>query len=201
MKKILTVSMTGLIASASIIGHAHAGSERPTFGRIRSDMPHAAVHVADPSLGQSREKGGVEYEGRKVVVTDAATAADPVVIDYQQPATVMFSPPWESGVYTSVRIASKRRFATLHVKAEWKTPSASDIDLFLFDACCTEDWIASSEGWNIDVVDEFEGNRAGAGYEYLPDVDMRPRARYSVATAAWHSAGERVTLKVWLSRH
>lgn len=160
------------------------------------------------AAGCAAGKGGrAASDAGMLVVSDEHTKKAPLEIHYDQPAGGVWmgeaGPLGPGGVRTPFRIASAARFADLHVRVEWPTPSVTDLDLYLFDQWGQRR--AYSESWNVDVLDEVNplnlGNSSGGeGFEYIDGVTIPSCRRYEVATSNWHSAGEKVTLKLWLAR-
>lgn len=136
------------------------------------------------------------------VVSDKHTERRPLEITYDQGAGVTFleapSPAGSAEVFTPVLVRSATLYPELYVRVEWPTPSVTDLDLFVYDRW--DGLMASSEGWNVDALDQAEGDNSGQGYEYIDGVPARSCGRYTIRTGSWHSPGERVTLKMWLAR-
>lgn len=139
---------------------------------------------------------------KAIVVSDKHTEQRPLGITYDQPAGVTFleapSPAGSAEVSTPVNVRSDTPYPELHVRVEWPTPSVTDLDLFIYDRW--DGLMASSEGWNVDALDQAAGDNSGQGYEYIDGVPARACGRYTIRTGSWHTPGERVTLKMWLAR-
>lgn len=146
---------------------------------------------------------GGSSQPKVLTVTDKHTEEQPLEIRYDQPAAALFleapAPLGDGWVQTPIKIASATRYPDLHVRAEWPTPSVTDLDLFLLDRWGGQ--IASSESWNLQPLDDLYGtdpNTGGPGYEYLKAIPAEGCGRYTVGTGAWHTPGEKVTLRLWL---
>lgn len=144
---------------------------------------------------------GASSRSTALTVTDKHTEGRPLEVTFDQPAAVLFvegpSPIGDARIETPIRIASATRYPDLHVRAEWPTPSVTDLDLFLWNR-----WgepIRSSESWNIQPLDDLDStNTGGPGYEYIKGAPVEGCGRYTVMTGAWHTPGEKVTLRLWL---
>lgn len=167
---------------------------------VQSGRNASAAGCAAGKSGRAASDAGM------LVVSDEHTKKAPLEIRYDQPAGGIWmgeaGPLGPGGVRTPFRIASAARFADLHVRVEWPTPSVTDLDLYLFDQWGQRR--AYSESWNVDLLDRTvpfsDASYGGEGFEYIEGVTIPSCRPYELATSSWHSAGEKVTVKLWLAR-
>lgn len=133
-----------------------------------------------------------------IQITNRATKTDPIVVRYDQPQNAVFMGPGETAgeVKFALQMSSGHRVPRLHVSLEWPTPSVSDIDAYLYDSAGEE--VARAEHWNVSPVEEMLGANGGSGYEYFA-THVGRCSTYQLMTDTWHSPGEKVTMKIWLT--
>ncbi len=135
-------------------------------------------------------------------LTSKYTEEKPLVIEYHHGAalweTVTQTPIQEDTQFFNFQIYSGTPETGLHIKMEWANPSPSDIDMYLYDA--TGARYSSSGAFNPAAVPGVfdAGGNGGNGYESIPGALVTQCAGYTVESRAFMTAGEDVTLTVWL---
>lgn len=134
-------------------------------------------------------------------VTDKATEQNPLVIEYEHGASMVF--PLHQGdqllgeaSYFSFQVDTRSRRRTVNVRAEWPTPSASDIDIYAIDRYGEQ--MGASESANTHVEEAIDGS-GGPGFESILGLPMKDCAGFTLESQGSATLGEQMTLKVWLS--
>jgi hypothetical protein len=146
---------------------------------------------------------GPEFEKAPVLrITDAATEKRPVSVEFSHGPGVVVSDAasQNSRFFKLAVVASGSATRYLNVRSEWPTPSPSNLDLYLYRG----DYVAGSGAFNNPVLDaahnQIDPQEGGMGYEWIRDYPVFSCQGYALESFANWTAGETVTLKVWLSR-
>lgn len=208
IRALSVVASVALIVGAFVAGPAEAKKKKkkppvpvgcPTFAPIEPNSPS----------GQTAEV----LEQPVVTVTDAHTADAPLVVEYEHgPAmwTVIGAPPdfsqipvQEDTVFFNIQIDSANPEANLYVFQEWAKQPGSDMDLYVWDGT-TGDEATHSGSSNVTPVPVSEGagihgQGTGAwGLESVSGFPVLDCAGFTVESRAFNTAGEAMTLSVWL---
>lgn len=207
MSKHRSIRALSVIASAALIvgafaaGPADAKKKKkkapagcPTFAPIEPNSPS----------GQTAEV----LEQPVVTVTDAHTADAPLVFEYehgqalwsvlQEPVNGM-----EDTVFFNIQVDSANTDAGLYVFQEWAKQPGSDMDLYIWDGATGEEAThsGSSNVTPVPVAEgaEYHGQGTGAwGLESVSGFPVVDCAGFTVESRAFTTAGEAMTLSVWL---
>ncbi|MGH2748421.1 MAG: hypothetical protein ACRDKB_10905 [Actinomycetota bacterium] len=97
-------------------------------------------------------------------------------------------------MFHNFQIVSKKKAVAITVRAEWSTPSLSDLDYYLF-----HDGAEVGSSTTFNPFPRLFQNTGGEGFE---QIRLRGRAScdgFTLESRPWFSpTGEDVTLKVWL---
>jgi hypothetical protein len=139
-----------------------------------------------------------------VKVTDAATAEKPIVIEYEHgPAlwdTLSQEPIIEDTVFFNFQVETTQAAPGIHIFQEWAAHPPSDMDLYLYDGATGEQLAVSGSANAFPMpVSQVPGQGTGAwGLESIPGFAVTNCAGYTVESRAFTTAGESMTLTVWL---
>ncbi len=172
---------------------------------VMTSLPATAAPGRDTTCGGAQKAwvpDGQSLAGRPLIVTDAATEDDPVEMTFEQPAALATGESGYSYVYVGAVVRSRTRVPKVNVRLEWPTPSLSEIDLYLYAS--SGRLIGESYAFNQPVVDEvgrlYWGYQGGHGYELITDQAVLNCDVLTVESVGFWTAGEPVTLKIWLTR-
>ena len=193
-----SIRALAVVASAALILGAFVAG--PADAKKKKCPKVTFVEPASPSASRTEVPGG-----KVVTITDKATAEAPVVIEYDHgPAlwnVASQEPIVEDTKWFNIQVDSAAPAAGLYLRQEWPIPSVSDMDLYLWDG---------SSGAQVDVSGAFNAvpvpipgtfNETGAmGFESISGLVVGDCAGLAVESRAFWSAGEAMTLKVWLDK-
>ena len=183
-----------LAATALVVGAFMAG---PADAKKKKCPKASFVEPASPSASRTEVP-----KGKVTTVTDKATAEAPLVIEYEHgPAlwdTANQEPIMEDTKWFNIQVDSAAPAAALNVRQEWPIPSVSDMDLYLWDGPSGAQ-VAVSGAFNaapVPVPGVFD--TGGMGWESVSGLVVGDCAAVAVESRAFMTAGEAMTLKVWL---
>lgn len=159
-----------------------------------------AFTPAEPETASA--EGAEALEAPIAKVTDKHTADAPLVVEYEHgPAlweTATQTPIQEDTVFFNFQVVTKQPAVGLHVRQEWASPSPDDMDLYLYDATGAQ--VALSGAINAVPVDQSSlgFGYGGNGFEYIPGYGTASCSGYTAESRAFLTAGQAMTLKVWL---
>lgn len=142
-----------------------------------------------------------------VKVTDRATEKDPLRIEFEHDTSIDYRPVSnvkEDSDLFNFLVDSDRRSVGLYVSLEWSSPSASNIDLYLYDDVGEQ--FAWSEWFNNPVADAAyeaafdDHGHGGMGYESILGYKTRGCFGFTALSSASITPGEEMTIKVWLGK-
>ena len=178
----------GLVAASFAASPAQAGGAK----RCAKYRPHPIV--TDSPKAKSAPDLPV------VKVTDAATAKDPLVIEFDQQASVWWyahlagrGPIIDGNEYFNVQVDSKKPYTGLHVRLEWDIP-VMELDLYLWSYST---FLAWSEAANM-APEEVTGASGGLGYEYISGYPAQDCQGFTIENNAMWTAPQKARVKVWL---
>lgn len=201
IRALSVVASAALIVGAFVAGPAEAKKKKkkppvpagcPTFAPIEPNSPS----------GQTAEV----LEQPVVKVTDAHTADAPLVIEYEHGQalwSITQEPIQEDTVFFNIQIDSANPEANLYVFQEWAKQPGSDMDLYIWDGATGEEATHSGSS-NVTPVpvaegSEYHGQGTGAwGLESVSAFPVLDCAGFTVESRAFTTAGEAMTLSVWL---
>lgn len=196
IRKIAVLASATLVLGAFVAGTADAGKRKKKKPPVVVGCP--APTFADPATASESRP---DPAAKLTTVTDAATAEAPVTVEFEHgPAfweTVTQTPVQEDTQWFPIQIDSATD-AGLYVRLDWAIPSPSDIDLYVWDAGSGEE-LAHSGAANIFPVNVPLLAETGAmGYESISGALVSDCAGFLVESRAFTTAGESVTLSLWL---
>jgi hypothetical protein len=202
MRKV-TRSVAVLASVALVFGAFVAGPADAKKKKKKKKPPVAGcaapVYVEPTSPSASRTDAPA---AEVVKVTDAATAEAPIVIEYDHgPAlwdTVNQEPIQEDTKWFNIQVDSAAASTGLYLLQEWAIPSASDVDLYLWDGPSGAQ-AAVSGALNLAPVNvPIVGETGGMGWESISGFLVADCAGFSIESRAFMTAGEAMTLSIWL---
>ena len=192
----------GVLAAAGVLmGALVSGTPAQAAKKCKKFKPVA------PTASDSGETA--EAPKAKVqTVTDKYTEAKPLTISYDHGPAFWFladpadptggqSAAVEDTKWFNFQIDSKKKYVGLHIRQEWSTNSPSDMDLYLYDR--TGALAGSSGEFNaVAGTGAIGTGDGGLGYEQIRGLGVTDCDGYTVESRAFTTAGEAMTLKVWL---
>jgi hypothetical protein len=184
-----------LAAGALVAAPAHARKSKVITVRARS-APKAckAFKPVEPQSPSAERAEALEAE--VVKLTDKATADKPVAIEFAQAPGLWAdaeTPIVEGSEFFNFQVVSKAATVELNLHVVWATPSASDIDEFLFSSSGTE--VSSSVAFN--PAPELNPSTGGEGFEHIA-IGARRCDGYTLESRPFITPGENVTIHAWL---
>jgi len=164
----------------------------------------APVHAAKPCKAfkpvapQSPSAQADEALDAKVVkLTNKATADKPVTIEFAQPPGLWnpdgSGPIVDNSEFFNFQVLSKASTVELNLHVVWATPSASDIDEYLYSSSGIE--VSSSVAFNpAPAVNPSTG---GGGFEKIT-IGARRCDGFTLESRPFITPGENVTIHAWL---
>ena len=194
-----TIRSLALVASATLVLGAFVAA--PAQAKKKPKKPPAcpAATYAEPATDStSRPAPDAEI----IKVTDAATAEAPVTVEYEHGAalweTATQTPVQEDTMWFNIQIDSAAPATGLYARLDWHVPSASDIDLYIWDGV-TGDQAVNSGATNVVPVNApFIAETGAMGYESVSGFAVADCANFLVESRAFTTAGETMTLTLWL---
>lgn len=201
-----TIRTLSVIASvAMILGAFTAGAAEA--GKKKKKPPVPSCPVFEPIEPNSPSGQTAEVlETPVVTITDAHTAEAPLVIEYEHGAalwSITQSPIQEDTVFFNFQIDSANPEVGLYVFQEWAKQPGSDMDLYIWDGISGEEATHSGSS-NVTPVPVSEGSEihgqgtGGWGLESVSGFPVPDCGGYTVESRAFSTAGEDMTLTVWL---
>ena len=199
-RALATLAGASLVVGAFVAGPAEAAKKKKP-----KPLKCAKYTPAEPQTASSN--GAEALEAKTVKLTDKMTAEKPLTIEYAHGPAFWFpfvdpadAPPLQQDTkYFNFQVYSKKPVG-IYVRAEWATPSPSDIDIYMYDKTGTE--VEHSGAFNVAEVsaplDLTDRGRGGPGFESIPGAPVAKCAGYTIESRAFDTAGEDMTLKVWL---
>jgi hypothetical protein len=192
----------GVLAAAGVLtGALVSGTPAQAAKKCKKFKPVA------PTASDSGETA--EAPKAKVqTVTDKYTENKPLTISYDHgPAFWWPNDPSdptggqaaavEDTKWFNFQIDSKKKFVGLYIRQEWSETSPSDMDLYLYDR--TGSLAGSSGQYNVISGNGVLGSGdGGMGYESINGLGVSDCDGYTVESRAFTTAGEAMTLKVWI---
>jgi len=189
------VASVALVLGAFVAGPADAKKRK----KKKPAGCAAPVYVEPKSPSTSRTEAPT---AEVVKVTDAATEEAPIVIEYEHgPAlwnTESQEPIQEDTKWFNIQVDSAAASAGLYLLQEWAVPSPSDMDLYLWDGP-TGEQAEVSGALNLAPTEvPIVGETGGMGWESISGFLVGDCAGYSIESRAFMTAGEAMTLSIWL---
>lgn len=195
MTRILSITATvTLLAIAAPPAGARSGQCKPF-----------EPGVPDTSSAQTDEV----LEGPVLRVGDHHTAKRPLKVRFEQGRNLWWLDPISGGwhaviedtVFHNIQVVSRHARSALNVRIQWPTPSASDLDLGLYDGHGTN--LVWSGAFNNLVLDTaytqaFGPYSGGEGYEEILEWPARRCEGFTTETWSMHTSGERITMTIWI---
>lgn len=191
-KALTLVVAAGLVSGALVAGPAVAKKPKkcPAFKPVKPVSPS----------GETAEV----LEAEVVKVTDAATADKPIVMEYSHGPALWNSatqePIVEDTVFFNIQIQSKQAAPALNVFQQWAARPPSDMDLFMYEG---GEQIAFSGSANALPTPSSQVPYQGTGawgLESIPGFATYNCAGYTIESRAFQTAGEDMTLTIWLAK-
>ena len=169
---------------------AHAKKKSKKCAAFTPWMPETDSGEAEEAL-----------EAEVVTVTDKATAEAPIVIEYEHGPALWSQaqqPIVEDTVFFNLQVQSANPAPALYIFQEWAKRPGSDMDLVLYQSSVRVTYSGSS-----NVLPEpnpsVPNQETGAwGLESISGWATSNCADYTVESRAFTTAGEAMTLSVWL---
>lgn len=196
IRTLAVLASTGLIVGAFAAGPADAAKKKK-----KKPVP-ACAEFAPPPVTSGGTTGSDAIEAEVSQVTTAHTAEAPLVIEFEHGAALWdaatHAPVQEDTKYFGIQLPPGVPQSGLFVRLDWPTPSPSDVDLYLYDDTGTE--VANSGAFNFAPVPGVldAGGNGGMGFESIPGLAVDQCSGYVVESQAFLTAGEPMTLSVWL---
>lgn len=193
LKTISALASLALVAGIMVGGAADAGAKKKKKKGVTCD----AFTPVEPKSNSGETAEALEAE--VVKVTNASTEEKPLVVEYEHgPAlweTATQTPIHEDTVFFNIQAAPKSPTTGVYARIEWSSPSADDIDLYMYDAAGDE--VAVSGAFNAAPVGPFESN-GGNGFEFIEGHPANQCDGFTLESRAFATEGEAMSLKLWL---
>ena len=199
MKKVFR--SIGVVAAAAVISTALVGGSPAQAAKKCKKFKPASSFASDSHATAEAPKAKVQK------ITDKYTQAKPLTIAYNHGPAFWFqadpqdptngqAPAVEDTKWFNFQVDSKKKFAGLYIRQEWSSTSVSDMDLYLWDKNGQQAAVAGdlnqAEGTPLD------SGTGGMGYEEISGLGVSDCSGYTAESRAFTTAGEAMTLKVWL---
>lgn len=185
----------------------HAVASKKKKPKKPAECP-AATYAEPASASVSRPAP----DAKIIKVTDAATAAAPVTLEYEHGAALWdwFSgnipgeqegprPILEDTKWFNIQVDSSSLVAGLNVRIDWAIPSPSDIDLHLwYGATGAQAAFPGSSNLNPVGPMPLMSPNGGMGWESIRGFAVPDCSTFLVESRAAITAGEAMTLTIWL---
>lgn len=194
-----TIRTFAVVASAALLVGAFVVAPAEAKKRKKKPPSCPAATFAEPaSPSTSRPEAGAKV----IKVTDKATEEAPVVIEYEHAValweTASQTPVQEDTLWFPVQIDSASPTKGLFVRLDWAIPSVSDMDLYLWDGMTGEQAAVSGATNAVPINAPFVAETGAMGYESISGFAVADCSNYLVESRAFMTAGEAMTLTLWL---
>ncbi|HEX2056806.1 MAG TPA: hypothetical protein VHI71_00415 [Actinomycetota bacterium] len=195
-----SIKTLSVLASAALIATSLLGGTADAKKKKKPKTPPA------PPACAAFVPGEAGAEAPTTVVTDAATAEAPVVVEFEADMGLgddLGAPtPYDetTSVFNNVQVDSANPDAGLYVRIDF--PDRHDFDLYLLNAA--GETAANSGEFNVVPEAELGGGtpdgawEAGTGYESVLGINTPDCGGYTVQTKSYLTPGGAVTLSMWL---
>jgi hypothetical protein len=197
IRSIGVTAATGLLVGALVGGGATPASAAK---RCKAFKPGTPISDSPSAVDAKKEK--------VVKITDSATQAKPYTVNYEHgPAAWLLANPedpagssqvalQEDTKWFNIQVDSKKKFVGLYVRQEWSETSASDMDLYIYDKSGAR--VGTSGEFNVAPGTGLGTGDGGPGFEQVLGMGVVDCSGYTIESRAFSTAGEAMTLKVWL---
>ncbi|MDQ4065118.1 MAG: hypothetical protein M3161_03635 [Actinomycetota bacterium] len=188
--KRIDVVAVGSLAVLLIAGLA------PTHG-LAAAKKCGAYKPAPPSSASANAATAADSEVH--AVTEKNTEKNPLVVEYHQDPGLWTidgsSALVDTSTFHNFQLATKTKIAVLNVRAEFRYPTTSDLDFYLFDRLGNEVGASAS----FSPLPALNPDNGGEGYEQIPAIAGARCEGFTLESRPYISpTGEDVTLKVWV---
>ncbi|MEA2452878.1 MAG: hypothetical protein QOG04_1588 [Actinomycetota bacterium] len=194
-RTLATVAVASLLLGALVAAPAEARKKKP---KPKPPSCPAATYADPASPSASRPEPGAAT----TTITDAATAEAPVTIEFEHgPAlweTASQTPIQEDTKWFPIQVDSASSTKGIYLRLDWAVPSVSDMDLYLWDGGSGEQAAVSGATNAVPVNAPFVAETGAMGYESISGFAVSDCATFLVESRAFMTAGEAVTLTMWL---
>lgn len=193
--RVIAVVMSAALLLGALVAPADAKKRKP---KPKPPSCPAATYAEPASPSASRPEAGA----KTITVTDVATAEAPVVVEFEHgPAlweTASQKPIQEDTKWFNIQIDSALPTTGLYARLDWATPSPSDMDLYIWDGVSGEQAAVSGATNAVPTNAPFVAETGAMGYESISGLPVGDCATFLVESRAFMTAGEAVTLTLWL---
>lgn len=193
-----TIRTFAVVASAALLVGAFVVAPAEAAKKKKKPSCPTATYAEPASPSASRPEAGAEV----IKVTDKATAEAPIVVEYEHGAalweTATQAPIQEDTLWFPIQVDSASPTKGLFVRLDWGVPSVSDIDLYLWDGISGEQAEVSGATNAVPVNAPFVAETGAMGYESISGFAVADCSNYLVESRAFMTAGEAMTLTLWL---
>jgi hypothetical protein len=181
---IASLLCVALVSGALVTTPAHAGKSCKPF---KPKAPQSPSAEKDEAL-----------DAKVIKLTDKATEKKPVTVEFSQGPGVWLDAEnalVENSEFFNFQVVSKAAMVELNLHVQWPTPSASDIDEYLFDAKGVQ--VAESNAFN--PFPPLNQSTGGEGFEHI-SFPARRCDGFTLESRPFISPGEpSVTIHAWLN--
>lgn len=189
-----TFRVVAIVAAAALVVGAFGLPADAKKRKKKKPKPTPTVFACAP--GTYTEAPDAEV----VKITDAATEAAPVVIEFSHGPSGPVGQTHES-LYFNIQLETPNAAPGLYIREEFS--ERHDIDLSLFDSAGEE--VDSSGAFNAAPVnpgpeeaDLSSGGRGGEDFESIPGFAGASCGAYTIESSAYATPGTDAVLKIWL---
>lgn len=194
-KSLFLLAVGALVAAALVSAPAAAAAACPKY---------------KPQEPVSDSENRAEAVLAKVVkVTDKATEAKPLVIEYDHgPAFWFIQDPVdaegqralvEDTKWFNIQVQSKARDVGLYIRQQWDPNSPDDFDLYLYDKSGGAYGQSATFNWAEAVAPgQLGGGDGGLGYEQVLGLLMTRCQGMTIESRAFTTPGRAMQLVIWL---
>jgi hypothetical protein len=200
-----TVRRMAILASATLVLGAFVAG--PADAKKKKKKPGCSAPTYAEPLSDSPSKTEAS-KAPLATITDTATAAAPMVIEFDHgPAVWLYvdprggsglhqAPLVEDTKWFNVQIDSAVKTPVLNARLDWATPSMSDVDLFAWDAASGAE--VSHSGAANFTPDPVPGDTGAQGWEQFTGASTTDCQTVTFESRAFYTKGEAMTLTIWL---
>ncbi|MFN2526842.1 MAG: hypothetical protein ABR505_11365 [Actinomycetota bacterium] len=194
-KSFAFASLAGLVASAVVAAPTAAAAACPKY---------------KPKEPVSDSENRADAQLAKVVkITDKATEAKPLVIDYEHgPAFWFIQDPVdgegqraliEDTKWFNIQVDSKARDVGLYIRQQWEPNSPDDMDLYLYDKSGGAYGQSATFNWaEAAAPGTLGGGDGGLGYEQVLGLLVSRCQGLTIESRAFTTPGRAMQLVIWL---
>ena len=198
IRTLAVLASVGLLVGAFAVGPADAAKKkkRKKKGLVCATYAPAAPASAAPAAADVPTEAVLK-------VTKAHTEEAPLTVEVEQGEGAWIYdqdlhqvPVFDDTKFFNLQVYSSTPSTGLYVRTEWDTSAPDDLDMYLYNEAGEE--VGGSGAFNAAPIPPVSTTTGGPGFEQVSGFPIDQCGGATVESRTYLTAGQTVTLKVWL---